>query len=116
MAASKTINVGERLVTVRELTVGAVRDWLVRTQNDTTGDPIHALVLDECNFADLATMTDITVDELEAYAPSDLAELIETCKALNPHFFRVRAALAIVARAIKAEAAAMTSTAPPASS
>lgn len=120
MPATHTVQLGSgaaaRLVTVKELTVGEVRDWLVKTQNDTSGDPLHALALDECNLADLSEMCDIEVQDLEAYAPSDLAELIATCKSLNPHFFRLRAALASVARAIKAEVGAMASTAPPASS
>ena len=50
------------------------------------------------------------------YAPKGtpapaLAWLRDACKALNPHFFRVRAALQKVARAIEAETASMISTA-----
>ena len=116
MAASKAIKVGERLVTVKELTVGAVRDWLAATEKDTSGDPLHALALAECNLADLALMSDISVADLEAYTPSEMVELIATCKELNPHFFRVRAALSQVARLMKAEIEALPSTETPASS
>ena len=116
MPASRSVIVGTRAVTVSELTVGAVRDWLVEAESGGGEDPLHALALEECSLADLARMSDISAADLECYAPSDMADLIAAAKALNPHFFRVRAALSGVARLMLKEAEALASTATPASS
>ena len=104
------------LVTVKELTVGEVRNWLLDAETGVEGDPLHALVLEECSFDDLARMSDIDARALEGYTPSELAPLVAAAKELNPHFFRVRAALAGVARLMLKEAEQLSLTAAPASS
>lgn len=116
MPATRPCTVGTTAVTVRELTYTEVRDWLVETETGQAEDPLHALALEECSLSDLARMSSISVSELENNAPSDLADLLAACKALNPHFFRVRAALSGVARLMLKEAEALSLTAPPASS
>lgn len=116
MSATRIVTVGAMAVTVRELTFGEVRDWLVETESGQAEDPLHALALEECSLADLARMSSISVRELEDYTPSSLTELLAACKALNPHFFRVRAALSGVARMMLKEAEQLSLTVPPASS
>ena len=106
MPATRSVQVGERTVIVKELTVGAVRDWLVEAESGSGEDPLHALALDDCSLADLARMSDIRAADLEGYAPSDMAELVAAAKALNPHFFRVREALISVSRALLKESIA----------
>jgi len=56
-------------------------------------------------------MSDVDPAALEGLTYGELAPLRDACKMLNPHFFRVRAALQKVARAIEAEVATMISTA-----
>ena len=116
MPATRIVIVGGRSVAVRELTVGQVRDWLIEAEMGADVDPIHALALEDCSLDDLARMSDNSARELEAYAPSELVELTEACKALNPHFFRVRVALNGVTRLMLKEAEQLASTATPASS
>ena len=116
MAATVTARVGERSVTVRELTVREVRDWLVAQQLRTDHDLVRAWALDDCSLDDLAQMSDIGAADQEAYAPSELAELVAAAKKLNPHFFRGRAALMQVARQILQETRALLSTGTAASS
>lgn len=116
MAATRTVTVGATAVTVRELTFGEVRDWLTETETGQAEDPLHALALEECSLADLARMSSISVRELEDYTPTILTDLLAACKALNPHFFRVRAALSGVARLMLREAEQLSLTATPASS
>ncbi len=125
MAAKRTVIIGApadgvrqatlRDVTVRELTVQEVRDWLVEYEAGQSGqlhiDPVRAMVWPDFGLEDLARMCDATATELDAFAPSELETLVVACKELNPHFFRPRAALAQVARAIQAEAARRASTA-----
>lgn len=112
MRATRTVTLGERAVTVKELTVGDVRALMVAFEAGETVDPLHALALDECTLADLSSMSDISANDLEAFTPSELDALITVCKGLNPHFFKVRAALSGVARLMLKEAEALTSTAP----
>lgn len=94
-------------VTVKELTVGEVRNWLLDAETGVSEDPLHALALEDCSLADLARMSDIDARALEDYAPSELAPLIAAARELNPHFFRVRAALSGVARMMLKEAEAL---------
>lgn len=114
MPAKRPLTVIGIPVTVRELTLREVRDWLTEVEAGERTDPVHALAFEGFNLADLAKMIDVPVGQLEG-APSDLEELITTCKALNPHFFRVRAALNSVARMVVAEAQARPLTTTPAS-
>ena len=115
MPATGLVILGARTVTVRELTVREVRDWLTAQEVARESDVIGALALDECSLDDLAHMSDISAVDLEGYAPSELVDLVSLCKALNPHFFKVRAALSSVARLVLTEAQALASTAPAAS-
>jgi len=103
-------------VTVKELTVGEVRNWLLDAETGVSEDPLHALALEECSLADLARMSDVDARALEDYTPSELALLVAAAKELNPHFFRVRAALSGVARLMLKEAEQLSLTAAPASS
>jgi hypothetical protein len=116
MAASIVIKVGDADVTVRELTVAEVSAWLNDAEAGRPVNVAHELAFDAFGLDDLAHMSDISADELAKHAPSEMAELVRECKALNPHFFRVRARLADFARLMLKEAAAMGSTETPASS
>ena len=100
-------------VTVKELTVGEVRNWLLDAETGVSEDPLHALALEECSLADLARMSDVDARALEDYTPSELALLVAAAKELNPHFFRVRAALSGVARMMLDEAQASQLNVPP---
>lgn len=116
MPATRPVLVGELAVNVRELTVAEVRAWMVECEAGATTDPLHALAFEDCGLDDIARMCDVSVAVLENYTLSELADLVTTCKALNPHFFRVRAALSGVARMMLEEAKALRSTAAPAPS
>lgn len=111
MAIRETTKVGGLAVEVRELTVAEVRDWLLKREIGAPVDPVYALALDDCSLEDIAMMTDRSADEL-AVEPSELADLVALCKRINPHFFRVRAALVSTARAAVEAARLAQSTAP----
>ena len=55
-------------------------------------------------------MCDMTAEDMEQFGPLELAPLRDKCKAFNPHFFRVREALAGVSRAIEAGLDSLIST------
>jgi hypothetical protein len=95
MPATLPIQIGERTVTVRELTVREVRDWLTSLEKGSAQvDAGGEFVWDDCSLQDLARMSDAPLDFFDDFAPSDLAPLREAARSLNPHFFRLRAAVA----------------------
>jgi len=113
MPATRTVKVGERLVTVRELTVAEVRARLFSAESGVMVDAVRAMVFEGFGLDDLACMCDITGPELEAYAPSEIeAELVPACKAVNPFFFRVRKAIHDAGVRLQMEMRSQLSTAP----
>lgn len=83
-----------RRVRVRELIVSEVRDWL---QALATEDPDVAIDLADyllfedagIRLVDFARMTDLSSQDLESLAPSDLESVLAKCREVNPRFFRV---------------------------
>lgn len=95
MALTQTVPVGDLTVTVKELTVTEVRDWATKVDLGLVAfDAVRHLALDECSVDDILVMSDAKGEDLDTLAPSEFAPLIEACRKLNPHFFRVRAAMA----------------------
>ena len=97
---SELVHCGKDLIRVRELTVAEVRAWLNESAAQTWRDPILALALDDIGLDELARMLDRSVDDLERYAPSQIAEVVAVARRLNPHFFKLRDALIKASRAI----------------
>lgn len=116
MAAIRKVVVGETAIQVRELTFAEVRAWMVECEAGASTDPLHALAFDDCSLDDLARMCDRSAAELEAFTPSELESLVRACKEINPHFFRLRAALSGVAQMMLREINSGTSSAPLANS
>ena len=108
MRAQEAVPLGDLSVTVIEMTVAEVRAKLLTAA--ATADPLQQLVFDGFGLDDLLLMCDARPDDLEALAPSELQPLVAVCQKLNPHFFRVRAALTATARAVQREIEQMAST------
>lgn len=80
-------------VTVRELTVSDVRAWINESAGAGYRDPVQAAAFDGFGLDELARMLDKDAAELEEFAPSDLSQLVDVAREMNPHFFRLRSAL-----------------------
>lgn len=105
MALTQPVPAGSLTVVVRELTVREVRDWAMKAEQGLVEvDPIAVLALEDASLQDVAFMSDKTVSELEVLAPSDLAEVVGVCRKLNPHFFRIRGAMAGAALVMREQA------------
>lgn len=109
--ASFPVPVGSKTVNVVELTVLQVREWIAAVESGDIVDPLRALVLDDCTLDDLARMCDFSGDDLEQFTHAELLAIRDKARALNPHFFRVREALARVSLQITAGLASLDSTA-----
>ena len=112
MALSRTVPLGAHSVTVRELTVTDVRDRLLAEESGAAIDPIRALVFEGFGLDDLAGMCDVSAEVLEGFPPSELAELVTACQAVNPFFFRVKTLLVEAGRRVQLELQARSSPAP----
>jgi len=93
MSATLTVLVGNEEIVVRELTFKEVRDWLAEVDAQTQRDPVHATAFEDLGLDDLARVVDWSVSSLETCTPSQLKPVVDAAKKLNPHFFRLRAAL-----------------------
>jgi hypothetical protein len=90
---------GQVRVKVRELTVSDVRAWINESAGAGYRDPVQATAFDGFGLDELARMVDKDAAELEEFAPSDLSQLVEVAREMNPHFFRLRSALEWAVRA-----------------
>lgn len=102
MRQEKSVRIGDKDVAVKELTVAEIRTWYQEVDQaedareagrigefDLVGDGL----LEDVSLRDLERMTDCSMDELGEFTPSQLRELFEKCKEVNPDFFAFRARL-----------------------
>lgn len=87
LGKSKLIKVAGVEITVRELTVGAVRKLLVSEGNGSLVDE----VLFDVRLSDLPVFTSLQSEEISEMHPSSLHEVVTACKEVNPHFFAMLA-------------------------
>lgn len=101
MAASRQVQIGSLAVTVRELTVGEVRDWLASVESgQTLVDAAGEYVFEDASVQELARMCDLPVSGFDAFAPSEIEPIRQAARDLNPHFFGLRAAVAAAQKSI----------------
>jgi len=100
MRAERKVTLDGREVTVRELTVGEVRQWLqeLTSAGERPIDLIAEELFAECSLEDLARMSELSVGEMDGIAPSELRKVVEAAKALNPDFFALRGRLVALGR------------------
>lgn len=113
MPLTHAVQAGPLTVTVRELTVREVRDWAQSIEMGLIKvDAVAFMAMEDASLQDLEFMTDKAVADLEALAPSELAGVVAMCRKLNPHFFRLRAAMSGAALVMREEALRPASSAP----
>lgn len=94
MAIEIPVDVAGRTVTVREMTVTEVRDWVSAAERGVIpADAAGHAAFDDCGIYDIAIMCDADYEWLAGQVPSDLEPLAAACRKANPHFFRVRAVM-----------------------
>ena len=87
---TRSVVLGDRTVTVKELTVAEVRTWLAEPASVT--DRPFDLIFDLLNFdglsvEDLLRFTDLTREELDTFHPSSFAKVAAVVKEVNSVFF-----------------------------
>lgn len=98
MQTQITVPVGDRNVAVNELTVGQIRAYLRGEELAPVADIAvdHVDLLVEVNgvpLRHLYAMSDLRPADIDACAPSQMAQLVAAVKEANPSFFAVEARL-----------------------
>lgn len=102
MALKKKIPLGDIQVEVRELTVGEIRQLLKLMAEESDTDIVEYALLDEIGLRELQMMTDLEKEFVDDLAPSQLRQVYEACRDMNPDFFALRGRLEERGRAILA--------------
>lgn len=98
--SAETINLDGIKVTIRELTVADVRDWLKSIETPSPKvDAVDKLLIEGEDLSDLLRMTNLTSDDINLMTPSGLRRLYASCKEVNADFFGLRARLEELGRA-----------------
>lgn len=101
MTATRIVELGNTSVTVRELTVAEVIDWYTeigavdQEQDAFSSDAgfVRHVLFEDMSYEELARLTDLTPDGMDALTQSEVRQVIDACKVLNPDFFAFRARL-----------------------
>lgn len=104
MRRTKTLTLGEppREVIFRELTVAEIRNWLAALEKAEGGvvDFVSEGLLEEGSLSDVVLMSELSMEELDRMAPSEIEALIPVCRELNPRFFTLRNRLVLASQAV----------------
>lgn len=95
---SREVVVAGQPVICRELTVLQVRSWLEGLGSESP-DPLSAALFRDCTIDDLKRMTDLTDEKIDSLRPSQVEQVMQVCKELNPHFFAMLGRMAAVVHA-----------------
>ncbi|MFZ5959853.1 hypothetical protein ACOXVJ_20320 [Pseudomonas knackmussii] len=87
VAGRKVISVAGLEFTVKELTVAEIRALLMAVESEDDVDSLGDFLFEEVRLRDLQEMTTLTKDQIDQMLPSQLAEVMGECKAMNCHFF-----------------------------
>lgn len=93
MRRTKELDIGGARITVKEMTLAEIRNWLADNEQAEARDIVGALLLDDCPLADLQRFCDATAEQIDNMTQSELHEMLDAAKELNPDFFHLRAQL-----------------------
>lgn len=101
------IKVGEKSVTVRELSFKEVRSWIQEEEllekNKQFNFVSDAMPVGGLSVREICRMTDVSQDEIEEMTPSQLLAVAEACKEMNPYFFPIRDRVITLAQNIRSQ-------------
>lgn len=90
---------GKTVIIVKELTVAEIRTWLKKTEaEESKPDAVDLFILPDLNLQELRQFTDATAEDLDVLTQSELLELYQKVKEVNPLFFEMAKRLADMSR------------------
>lgn len=99
MRVIREVKIGERLVQVREMTVGEIRAWLSRKTEDL-GDLIDVALFEDFSLGDVCAMTDLEAGDIDQLTPGGLGRVMDVAREINPDFFAMCARMVKMGRAL----------------
>lgn len=112
MRLTREVQIGDRRISVKELTVAEVRRWLQEAEGELRSDIVDLFLFSDVTVPDLVRLSDLNREAMEQMTPSELQQVIDVAKELNPDFFALRARLAAAAARLPELAAKQSSAAP----
>jgi hypothetical protein len=104
MAFEKAVQIGDKEVTIFELTVAQVREMAKATAADASGDPLANWLIEDVPLIVLATMSNIKVEDFDAWRPSEIKQLADKAREVNPDFFDMNRRISAAVEAIRSGA------------
>lgn len=81
-------SLGDRKVTVKELTLDEIDTWLNEAKNRVTVSLVDELFDDkDLTISDLPFFAEIKAEDLRGFAPSELEPLVDKIREVNARFF-----------------------------
>lgn len=94
MLVERKVTVGDREVTVRELTIGEIRRWIAEAEQQPQPGPAVAAALalledpaDHLALLGVERMSDFASADVDAVPTSQLRTLLAACREVNADFF-----------------------------
>lgn len=99
------VDIGGQKVAIRELTVKDFRAWLmdIETQAKDMEAPLFSIDRDlfpDISLNELPRFTDLDAEKIDCLTPSQLREVVDQVKKVNPSFFDMRGRMDANAKAV----------------
>ena len=83
---TKVVQIDGREITVRELAVWEIRNWIGSLDGKDI-DLVDELLIDGVQLSAVRLMSGISKEDMEQMVPSDLDKVVDLCKQVNHRFF-----------------------------
>ena len=97
---TKVIQLGDQEVTVRELAVWEVRNWIASLSGQEV-DLVDELLIDGVQLSAVRLMAGIPKEDMEQMMPSELDKIVDAAKQVNHRFFSMVDRVVAASRSIK---------------
>ena len=97
---TKVIQLGDQEVTVRELAVWEVRNWIASLSGQEV-DLVDELLIDGVQLSAVRLMAGISKEDMEQMMPSELDKVVDAAKQVNHRFFTMVDRVVAASRSIK---------------
>ena len=97
---TKVIQLGDQEITVRELAVWEVRNWIASLSGNEV-DLVDELLIDGVQLSAVRLMAGISKEDMEQMMPSELDKVVDAAKQVNHRFFTMVDRVVAASRSIK---------------
>ncbi|UCV08468.1 hypothetical protein [Dechloromonas denitrificans] len=100
MAIEREKTIDDKTIKIYEMSVTKVREWLKNSTERQNIDLVDCLLFDDFILSDLMFFTSISREEMDGMTPSELRQIIDEVKELNPHFFVMQDRLVTIGQGV----------------